>query len=97
LEASFEKTKQWVKSIRDFRDTEKYLSESSQQADDHLSKLKALLFEMQGFQNEGSRCCAQDELSRACLMSKKLRVPPATENYFSQKYSTQSSWFSIRL
>jgi hypothetical protein len=69
LEASLEKTNKWVQSIRDFRYTENYLSELSQQSVDHLSKLKALLLELKGFRfggdllqfYEGSRCCQFDE------------------------------------
>jgi hypothetical protein len=103
LEASVEKTKKWVQSIRDFRDTERYLSELGQQSEDKLSELKLLLFEMKGFLfggellefYEGYRCCAQYEQSCACLLYKKLRVPQTAETYFTQKYSTQSSWFSF--
>jgi hypothetical protein len=103
LEASLEKTKQWVKSIRDFRNTEKYLNELSRQSEDHLSKLQALLLEMKGFPfggrllqfYEGSRCCNNDETCRAILILQQLRVPPSTKHYFTQKYSTSSSWSSV--
>jgi ABC-type phosphate transport system auxiliary subunit len=103
LEASLEKTKQWVQSIRDFRNTEKYLSELSQQSEDHLSKLKALLLEIEGFRfggellqfYEGYRCCDFDEDARPCLMSHKLRIPQSIETYFTNKYSTISSWSSL--
>jgi DNA repair exonuclease SbcCD ATPase subunit len=97
LEASLEKTKKWVQSIRDFRNTEQYLSELTQQSDEHLSKLKALLFELKGYQFGGELlhfdegCCTRDKESLLKLSFKSLRVPPSIESYFTRTYSTPSS------
>jgi ABC-type phosphate transport system auxiliary subunit len=101
LEASLEKTKQWVQSIRDFRNTEQYLSELCQQSDDHLSKLKALQFELKGYQfggkllqfYEGSRCYDGYKESLARLTTVDLRVPQSSETYYLQRYSTPESRF----
>jgi hypothetical protein len=90
VEASLEQAKQLLQSIRKVHDTERYLSELTQQTDDRLNKLKLLLFELQGYQfggrllrfNERSRCCQKNEEARAYLVESRGRVEIIKYNNF---------------
>jgi hypothetical protein len=85
-------TEQWLESHRDSPDRNVLV----QQSNDHLREMTTLGFELKGFQFGAKLLLFSEEyqgyeLIPAHLSFKKLRVPKVLEEYYQEKYSSESS------